>query len=79
MSLPVRLLPEAKDEFDTATDWYEQQRPGLGTTFVDRVQDVLASIAANPRIHATVYQDIRKAIVQKFPYVVLYRERRPAR
>ena len=38
---PVRLLPEARAEFDEATDWYEQQRPGLGTTFVARIRDTL--------------------------------------
>ena len=30
MSLPIRLLPEAKAEFDAAADWYELQRAGLG-------------------------------------------------
>lgn len=74
MSLPIRLLPEAKDEFDQATDWYEQKQPGLGATFVARVGDVLNRIAANPHLHAAVYQDVRKAVVRQFPYVVLYRE-----
>ena len=74
MSLPIRLLPEARDEFDAATDWYEQQRPGLGTIFVDRVRDVFNRIAANPQMHGLVYQDVRKAVVQQFPYVVLYKE-----
>jgi toxin ParE1/3/4 len=74
MSLPIRLLPEARDEFDAAVDWYEQQRPGLGTAFLDRVRDVFARITANPQLHAIVYQDVRKAVVQKFPYVVLYKE-----
>jgi plasmid stabilization system protein ParE len=74
MSLPLRLLPEARDEFDAAVDWYEQQRPGLGPAFLDRVRDVLGRIAANPQLHATVYQDVRKAVVPTFPYVVLYKE-----
>lgn len=74
MSLPIRLLPAARDELDAAVDWYEQQRPGLGTAFLDRVRDVFARIATNPKMHATVYQDVRKAVVQKFPYVVLYKE-----
>jgi plasmid stabilization system protein ParE len=74
MSLPVRLLPEAKDEFDAAADWYQQQRAGLGVDFVARVREVLQRIAANPRIHGTVYQDVRKAVVRRFSYVVLYRE-----
>ncbi len=74
MSLPIRLLPEARDEFDAAVDWYEQQQPGLGTAFLDRVRDEFARIAANPQLHSIVYQDVRKAVVQKFPYVVLYKE-----
>jgi toxin ParE1/3/4 len=72
--LPLRLLPDARDEFDAAVDWYEQQRPGLGTVFLDRVREVFARIAANPQLHATVYQDVRKAVVQKLPYVMLYKE-----
>jgi plasmid stabilization system protein ParE len=74
MSLPIRLLPEARDEFDAAVDWYEHQRPGLGTAFLDRVREVLARIAANPQLHTTVYQEVRKAVVPKFPNVVLYKE-----
>jgi plasmid stabilization system protein ParE len=72
--LPIRLLPEARHEFDAAVDWYEQQRPGLGTAFLDRVREVFARIAAHPQLHATAYQDVRKAVVQKFLYVVLYKE-----
>jgi plasmid stabilization system protein ParE len=74
MSLPIRLLPEARAEFDAATDWYELQRPGLGVDFVARVREVLRRIAANPRLHGVVYQDVRKAVVTRFPYIVLYRE-----
>jgi plasmid stabilization system protein ParE len=74
MSLAVRLLPEARAEFDAATDWYEAQRAGLGVTFVTRIRETLDRIAADPQRHAPVYLDIRKATVPKFPYVVLYRE-----
>jgi plasmid stabilization system protein ParE len=74
MSLPIRFLPEAKDEFDAAADWYEQQRAGLGVDFVAQVRAVLNRIAGNPQIHAVVHQDVRKAVVARFPYVVLYRE-----
>jgi plasmid stabilization system protein ParE len=74
MSLPVRFLPEARDEYDAAADWYDQQRAGLGAVFIARVREVLQRISANPKIHGTVYQDVRKAVVKQFPYVVLYRE-----
>jgi plasmid stabilization system protein ParE len=71
MSLPVRLVPEARAEFDAATDWYEQRRAGLGADFVARVREALQRISANPQVHAAVYQDVRKAVVKQFPYVVL--------
>ena len=74
MSLPVRLLPEARAEFLTATQWYEQRRAGLGASFVARVRDVFRQISGNPKLHSAVYQDVRKAVVRQFPYVVLYRE-----
>jgi toxin ParE1/3/4 len=74
MSWPLRLLPEAKAEFDAATDWYEAQRAGLGVDFVARIREVFRRISSNPRLHAKVFQDIRKAVVKKFPYVVLYHE-----
>lgn len=74
MTKPVRLLPEARAEFDAATDWYEAQRSGLGTTFLARVREVLDHIASEPQRHAPTYLDVRKAIVPRFPYVVLYRD-----
>lgn len=74
MKKPVRLLPEARVEFNEATDWYERRRAGLGVKFVARVREVLGRMAADPQRHATVYLDVRKALVPKFPYVVLYRD-----
>jgi plasmid stabilization system protein ParE len=74
MSLPFRLLPEARAEFDAAADRYELQQAGLGVDFVARVREVLRRIAANPQLHAPICRDVRKAVVKRFPYIVLYRE-----
>jgi plasmid stabilization system protein ParE len=74
MRKPVRLLPEARVEFNEATDWYERQRKGLGTTFVARVREAIGRIATDPRRHVAVYLDVRKVLVSRFPYVVLYRD-----
>lgn len=70
MSLPVVLRAEA--EFDEAFDHYEGKRPGLGS-FAERVQEVFDRIAANPQLHTTVFADVRKAVVARFPYAVFYR------
>lgn len=73
MNLPVVLRDEALAEFDEAFDHYEGLRAGLGVDFVTRVQRVFDRIAANPRMHAEVFADIRKAVVTRFPYSVFYR------
>jgi plasmid stabilization system protein ParE len=73
MNLPIRFLPEARDEFDAAADWYEQKRLDSESTSW-RAREVLDRIAANPALHAVVYQDVRKGVVRQFPYIMLYRE-----
>jgi toxin ParE1/3/4 len=74
MSRPLRLLPEARAEYDDAIDWYEARQPGLGQQFVVRIGEVFRRIAANPRVHAKVYHEARKAVVKQFPFVVIYQE-----
>ena len=72
MSLPVVLRVEAQADFDEAFDWYEAQRAGLGTDFATAVQQVFDRISVNPLMHAEVFQNVRKALVQRFPYGVFY-------
>ncbi len=72
MSLPVVLRAEAQDDFDQAFDWYEAQRLGLGTDFAAEIQEVFDHISANPFVHGVVFQDVRKALVRRFPYCIFY-------
>jgi plasmid stabilization system protein ParE len=73
MRLPVRLRRIAQAEYDRAVDWYEQQRPGYGARFGQRVQEQLDRIAAAPLMHAMIHGDIRRTLVPGFPYSVFYR------
>ena len=73
MSLPVVLRAEAEAEFDESFDWYDAQRVGLGSEFAAAVQTVFDRIAASPRIHQVVIDDVRKDVVRRFPYSVFYR------
>jgi len=73
MSLPVVLRAEAEQEFDESFDWYDAQKAGLGVEFAEEVQRVFDRIAANPLIHQTVFADVRRGVVRRFPFTVLYR------
>jgi toxin ParE1/3/4 len=75
MSLPVVLRRKARAEFDAAFDWYKRRNAGLGSEFVESVQAVFDRISATPEMYATVYREVRKALVRRFPYSVYYRLR----
>ncbi len=74
MSLPIILDPEARAEFDVGYDYYELQRAGLGEAFADAVEKVLDRIRVMPQLHQTVFGNIRRAVVRRYPYCVYYRE-----
>jgi plasmid stabilization system protein ParE len=74
MSLPVVFRRAALAEFDDAADWYEQRRAGLGAAFTAAVQRALDQITAQPDFYPQVYQDVREALVSRYPYCVYYRE-----
>lgn len=72
MSLPVIVRPLAERDLLQAQRWYERKNPGLGTRFRSSVGDVLQLLADSPRIFPSVLQDVRRAAVQHFPYVLYY-------
>lgn len=73
MSLPVVFRRAARAEFDTAADWYEERREGLGPAFAAAVQRVVDRIASQPDFYAQVYRGVREALVAGYPYCVYYR------
>ena len=73
--MTVRLVfrSVALDEFDKAAEWYESQRPGLGTDFVAEVRRVLQAIQSQPDRYPLASATVREAPVSRFPYCVYYR------
>jgi toxin ParE1/3/4 len=64
----VRLRLEAELEFFEATLWYETEREGLGFEFDSEVNATLDRVAHSPKHFPVVGRDIRRAIVDRFPY-----------
>jgi toxin ParE1/3/4 len=69
----VTFEREAEDDALEAYDWYEQQRPGLGMRFRDALDAAVALLAENPRAFPVMYRDLRRVLVERFPYAVYYR------
>ncbi len=74
----VRYVEAAQAEFDEAFEWYEMQHPGLGYEFVEEVDATIRRICLNPEAYARVDRDVRRALVKRFPYGVLFGYDQPA-
>jgi plasmid stabilization system protein ParE len=72
MSAPVVFLPAARDDLDAAYVYYEQQRRGLGDQFAVAVRHRIDAIQKQLLACGVIYNDIRAAPVQRFPYVIYY-------
>ena len=62
----------ALEEVQDAHDWYEQQRKGLGVEFMDAFDEVVRRILSNPTSFPKAYQQRRKALPTRFPYLVIF-------
>ena len=69
----VRFLRPAEIEILDAARYYELQSAGLGTDFLERVQSAVHDIGANPETWPVVRPDIRRRLIHRFPYCLLYR------
>ena len=64
--------PLAQLEFDAACRHYDEQRPGLGDEFAESVRKGLRRILAWPLSGACERGDIRRQVLTRFPYKLLY-------
>jgi plasmid stabilization system protein ParE len=70
---PVRLDARAAADIKEAYAWHEAKEPGLGDTFLERLNETITRIAQNPLQYALVVADVRRARLKKFLYGVWYR------
>ncbi len=66
--------PEAKREFNEAIDYYEDIEPGLGYDFALEVHSTILRAVNYPKAWTVLDGDIRRSLVRRFPYGVLYSE-----
>lgn len=63
----------ARKEFLEARDYYDDLVFGLGKIFVTELEKSLNVIKTNPAAYPVINENIRKAVIIKFPYSILYR------
>ena len=68
----VILLAEAREDALEAFRWYENERPDLGKVFRAALNDTIRRIRTSPLASAVMYRDMRRALVDRFPYAIFY-------
>ncbi len=72
MNCTVHLQPDAEIDLEEAAAWYELQRRRLGHEFLDQALCTFSHIEDNPYLYPVVYRDIRRAVMNRFPFAVYY-------
>ncbi|MDO8720858.1 MAG: type II toxin-antitoxin system RelE/ParE family toxin [Syntrophales bacterium] len=62
----------ARQELDDATQYYEIEYQGLGKRFRDEVRKAAKRISEYPGAWSVERGEVRKCILHKFPYKLLY-------
>ena len=64
--------PEAEAEFFASIDYYENCEIGLGYDFAIEIYLTIERIISIPQAWTLLDQDIRRCLVNRFPYGVIY-------
>src|SRR5947209_6986971 len=66
------VRPEAQTDIREAARWYEDREFGLGLRFLREVRTSLQHIADNPLMFPVIEEDVRRSLLQKFPYSIYF-------
>ncbi|MBM4053183.1 MAG: type II toxin-antitoxin system RelE/ParE family toxin [Planctomycetes bacterium] len=69
----IVFVDPARDEMIEAAEYYENQSTGLGKDFIAEVQHTVNRIVENPKSGRIIRSNIRRRLLRRFPYGILYR------
>jgi plasmid stabilization system protein ParE len=72
MTYQVIVRPEAAREIQEAFDWYEERSEGLGLEFLRAADACLSVVRRNPEAFPVVHEQVRRALLRRFPYTLFY-------
>jgi hypothetical protein len=63
----------AEHELNEASQYYDLEEPGLGSSFLQEVDRCLQFIEAQPEAGQILRGAVRRRLLRRFPYALLYR------
>lgn len=71
MNYKLVVKAEAVQDMSEAFEWYEAKLEGLGSEFLDVVDDYFSRIVKTPKIYQS-HGNQRVAVLNRFPYKIVY-------
>jgi len=68
----IIFTPAAREDLIDAQDWYEKEVLGLGPRFRAAVDAAIERISVNPKQFPVVHRNIRRALLRRFPYALMF-------
>ena len=72
-SLKLRIHPFAEFDMKHAKDWYNTKGDNLGNELMMEVEKTISQLLNNPKQFPDIGQNIRKAVVKRFPYSIYFK------
>lgn len=70
----IELSEEAEIDFDKSYKYYYEDSPKVADTFFNIINLGFENILKNPNSFPIAHKDMRKYVLQKFPFVIYYRK-----
>ncbi|MBI5141177.1 MAG: type II toxin-antitoxin system RelE/ParE family toxin [Nitrospirae bacterium] len=72
MKLRVSINALAEQELNETAAYYESKSVGLGVTFLEEIEHAIRVVIEHPESAPLIEGAVRRKLVRKFPYGVLY-------
>ncbi len=73
--MQIDFLESAQYELDEAVEYYNQQRPKLGSEFLSEILAALNRITEYPDAWQQLTKRTRRCLIHRFPYGIIYQKR----
>jgi hypothetical protein len=78
MANQLRVHPQVVDDLKAAVEWHDARSAGLGNRFRLAVDSRFDEVEKSPKSFPLAFDDLdyRFARIKKFPYLILFRQKR---
>ncbi len=64
--------PDAARELLASIEYYEEKSEGLGSEFLDEIEEAIAQALAHPGSGSLLTEEDRRILLDRFPYEIIY-------